>query len=214
MPVDDHTDPDELRPSGQDEVRQALVQAGLELVASRGLQFSVRDVADRANVNHGLVHRYFGSKSGLVSAVLDEFNANALAGLDADGLPGDALWDDLPSISVILARIALDTESDPFDRHPVFQQWIESLKGDEPGRPCSGEREAKARVAAAASMALGWALFRRMINFGVAASDADTVAMEAMIRERFVEIGGGSLTIESPHHRSASGEGVDARQLG
>ena len=182
------------RPSGQDEVREALINAGLELVAEQGLQFSVRDVADRAQVNHGLVHRYFGSKSGLISEVLDEFNANSLANLDEDGRPGDDLWTDLPDIAVVLARIALEAEGDPFDRHPVFQSWIRSMQDDAGEEPMDAA-EAKARVAAAASMALGWGLFQRVISFGVGATEDDEQALEATVRRLFVEIGGGSLTV-------------------
>lgn len=49
----------------------ALVRAGAELFAERGLSaVSVRDVATRARVNHGLVHHYFGNKEDLLREVV------------------------------------------------------------------------------------------------------------------------------------------------
>ncbi len=186
------------RPSGRDEVREALVAAGLELVTTNGLQFSIRDVADLAQVNHGLVHRHFGSKAGLVEAILERFNRDTLASLDPDGRPGDATWADLPEIAVVLARIALETETDPFNRHPVFSSWIESLRGDSASSQDMAsltESQAKTRVAAAASLALGWALFGRVIAFGVAADDSEKLAIENEVRRAFGELGGGSLSL-------------------
>jgi TetR/AcrR family transcriptional regulator, repressor for neighboring sulfatase len=68
------------RPRGGDEVSIALIEAAIELFAERGpAAVSVREIATRAGVNHGLVHRHFGSKEGLLSAVL-QFLAEGLAG--------------------------------------------------------------------------------------------------------------------------------------
>jgi AcrR family transcriptional regulator len=48
-----------------------LVDAAAELLAARGpAAVSVRDIAAAAGVNHGLVHRYFGSKEALLRAAL------------------------------------------------------------------------------------------------------------------------------------------------
>ena len=45
----------------------ALVRAAADLFEDVGPHaVSVRAIAERAGVNHGLVHHYFGSKSGLV----------------------------------------------------------------------------------------------------------------------------------------------------
>jgi len=57
---------------GRTEVRNALLDAAAALFAARGVAaVSVRDVAAHAGVNHGLVHRHFGSKHALFTAVLD-----------------------------------------------------------------------------------------------------------------------------------------------
>lgn len=60
------------QPRGREQVCAALIQAAAELFAERGpAGVSVRDVAARAGVNHGLVHQYFGSKRALLGEVLD-----------------------------------------------------------------------------------------------------------------------------------------------
>lgn len=63
------------RPQGRAEVRRALVDAAATLMAERGPSVSVRDVAAAASVNHGLVHRHFGSKQALLAAVMDSLAA-------------------------------------------------------------------------------------------------------------------------------------------
>lgn len=59
--------------SGREASERALIDAAIELFAEHGVRaVSVRAIAKLADVNHGLVHHYFGSKSGLVKAVLDD----------------------------------------------------------------------------------------------------------------------------------------------
>lgn len=51
--------------------RERLIDAATSLFRDRGpAQVSVREIATHAGVNHGLVHRHFGGKQGLVTAVL------------------------------------------------------------------------------------------------------------------------------------------------
>jgi len=59
------------KPRGKASVRQALIEAGTKLFAERGPDdVSVRELAAHAGVNHGLVHRHFGSKDGLLQATM------------------------------------------------------------------------------------------------------------------------------------------------
>lgn len=72
-----------------DEARQRLVEAAAALFRERPPhEVSVRDIARAAGVNHGLVHRYFGGKDGLLRAVLAHiFRSTARvieAGMDDD----------------------------------------------------------------------------------------------------------------------------------
>lgn len=59
-------------PTGREEVAAAILQAATDLFAERGpAATSIRDIAARSKVNHGLVFRHFGTKDQLVGAVLD-----------------------------------------------------------------------------------------------------------------------------------------------
>src|SRR6185369_8160826 len=79
-------------PRGQRETVAALIDATIALLAERGpAAISVRDIAARGGVNHGLVHRHFGSKQALVRAALDRlatelFDTAGAARLDVPGL--------------------------------------------------------------------------------------------------------------------------------
>ncbi len=176
------------KPSGPAEVCDALIEAALELITEEGLHFGVRQVAERANVNHGLVHRYFGSKAGLVTAALDRYTERLEDRLDPDGRPGEAVWDALPEMAILYARVAIDpsSEADLFTKHPVMNGWAASIRSEDPER---SELAAKAEVAVAASLALGWGLYRRLFMQSVGATQAEAEAIEAEVRRRFWELG-------------------------
>jgi len=94
--------------------KEALIAAFLRLVAERGVSaVSVRDVAAAAGVNHGLVHRHFGSKDGLVRAALarsaERVHADARPGLSARSF---AVLRENPLLPVVVARTCLDGPRD------------------------------------------------------------------------------------------------------
>jgi AcrR family transcriptional regulator len=66
--------PDERppRPSGREEVIDAIIGATLELCVEGGPHgVSLRRVAERANVNYGLVHRHFGTRTAVLRAAME-----------------------------------------------------------------------------------------------------------------------------------------------
>ena len=65
----DATSPEKA--TGSDAVKAALIQAAGELLGEVGPRgVSVRDIAQRAGVNHGQIHHYFGGKRGLLEAAI------------------------------------------------------------------------------------------------------------------------------------------------
>jgi AcrR family transcriptional regulator len=68
------------RPHGADEVRAALLGAARKRFAEEGLRASVRDIAADAQVNSGLVHHYFGTKTELLGAVMTDLVDRAQRG--------------------------------------------------------------------------------------------------------------------------------------
>lgn len=90
-------------------VRASLVAAASELFAARGTAaVSVREIAERAGVNHGLIHHYFHSKQGLIDATLEELAAQATKSLEhgADFSPEGPLSRYL----LVASRVLLDAE--------------------------------------------------------------------------------------------------------
>lgn len=161
--------PPSKAPRGRDEVRRALVDAAAELFAARGVaSVSVRDIAAAAGVNHGLVHRHFGSKEALRAEVMDHL----AAAIDADvgELPDDFPFSDLVGLVFlraashsayfkILARAMLDGEDPRLlqSRFPVVRRLVAAARAAEVQSP---EHVIAQRLA----QGLGWMVFERYIR--------------------------------------------------
>ena len=69
-------------PRGKEAVKAALIDAAAELFAARGPSaVGVREIARHAGVNHGLVHRHFGSKEALLRAVMTSLSKRVSASI-------------------------------------------------------------------------------------------------------------------------------------
>lgn len=155
-----------------DQTRAKLVEAAMSrLREAPPAEVSVREIAAAAGVNHGMVHRYFGSKDGLVLAVLREvFRQTGEAigpnmGEDREEALARGLavllrerW-----IAEVLAHVLMSrrgTEGLPrFTMMPLVRQW---LGGIEPGR----EVQVGAVVAVGEAATLGWMLFEPLVVRG------------------------------------------------
>jgi len=69
------------RPRGREEVVEALLRSARRLIAERGPSVALREIADDAGVNFGLVYHYLGTKEQLVDEVYGRAAANAAARL-------------------------------------------------------------------------------------------------------------------------------------
>ena len=145
---------------GRRAVRTALVEAAVDLFADHG-DASVRAVASRAGVNHGLVHHYLGGKSGLRSAVLERLSTAIYGDFD---LPADATLRELgiavlrateadPRFVKILARALLDGEV-PSQLQSSFPV-IARLRDASPSEPSA----ARAGIAEGLALGLGAIVF-------------------------------------------------------
>jgi len=138
---------------------RSLIRATSELIVTEGTHVSVRQVAERANVNHGLVHTYFGNKARLISAAFDDINRRASQDRNPDGFPPPDLASRRDGeLAKAIARIRLDDQemADPFSSHPIATSWQAALNRT---RPDLNATEVDTMVAAAAALGLGWALF-------------------------------------------------------
>src|ERR1700753_2476647 len=95
-------------PTGRAELAAAILAAATELFAERGpAATSIRDIAARSNVNHGLVFRHFGTKDQLVGAVLDHLGASTNALQRTDASPAE-VQESIDRHMRVIARALLD----------------------------------------------------------------------------------------------------------
>jgi len=160
------------RPYGRDEVVTAIRTAALELLAERSPRdVTVRDIADRARVNHALVHRHFGTKDELVRSVLRAESASIAehaAGRSPDAANLMAMLEAHPAYFRALARAVLDS--------PAALSGVELPAGEAflqlVGAPSDRTRGA---AAAAGSLALGWIVFGQHLARVLGSEDEDAL---------------------------------------
>jgi AcrR family transcriptional regulator len=157
-------------PLGRAEVVAAVLESAADLFAERGpAATSIRDIAARSSVNHGLIHRHFGSKDGLVGAVLDYLGQH-LSGLLAAKADGSAIGAAVDRQLRVIARASLDGYAigELQSRFPTMELLLDSVR----------ERHATelgARLAAAHTIALqlGWILFGDFLRASTGLEDLD-----------------------------------------
>src|SRR5512143_3225775 len=77
---------------GRASVMEALLDAATELLAARGpAAVSVREIASRAGVNQGLLHRHSGSKEALLRSVLERLTRRLVPRGPLDASPAAGL---------------------------------------------------------------------------------------------------------------------------
>jgi len=59
------------RPRGREQIRSALIASTLGLLETQGLDVSIRQIAEHADVPHSVIGRYFGSKDELIRSAID-----------------------------------------------------------------------------------------------------------------------------------------------
>jgi len=157
---------------------EALVEAARELFAERGpAAVSLRDVAKRAGVNHGLIHHYIGSRDDLLRLVFTTSTARARDEIDGTIGAADAVrvlrkvGGDNDEYTRLLAWALLEGH-DPADFHGRSAA-LDAIAGD--------SRDVRVALAIAMVQALGWKLFGRyaLIAAGLSDDDADAVRARA-----------------------------------
>ena len=148
-------------PTGREEVAAAILDAATELFAERGpAATSIRDIAARSKVNHGLVFRHFGTKDRLVGAVLDHLGTD-LTDLLRSGAPADVVDRALDRQMRVMARTVLDgyPAGQLQKRFPNVAGLLDAV------RP-RHDTEIGARLAVANALALqfGWRLFAPILR--------------------------------------------------
>ena len=139
----------------------AIIDSARELFAERGpAAASVRDIAARARVNHGLVFRHFGTKERLVSAVLDHMAAHLTELIDT-GAP-EAEVEEATALQLrVIARVQLD--GFPVERlqasFPTATRLLDQVRIQH-----RSDQTARLATAHAIAFLFGWQLFAPVIR--------------------------------------------------
>ncbi|MBL8777248.1 MAG: TetR/AcrR family transcriptional regulator [Acidimicrobiales bacterium] len=162
------------RPVGRAEVMEAVSAAATDLFAERGPDaVTVREVADRAGVNHALIHRHFGTKEELLRVVLSgaiERMASVAqhttnTGEDIREVVG-AMQREEPAIRLLgWAILAGYPIEQIWPEYPAFQK-VQTVLSDEQERSGGrGDREdPRVVVATGTALLFGWILFRPFLE--------------------------------------------------
>jgi AcrR family transcriptional regulator len=172
-------------PTGREQVAPAILEAATDLFAERGpAATSIRDIAARSKVNHGLVFRHFGTKDQLVGAVLDHLGATTTELLRADPSSAEAERA-LDRHMRVMARTLLDgyPAGKLQTRFPGASQLLESIRpAHGPGR--DGDRSARLGVANAFALQFGWRLFAPFLRSATGLDDmSDDELRKAVVAE-------------------------------
>ncbi len=154
-------------PRGPDEVVAAVVAAAVDELATGGIAgVTVRQIAARAGVNPGLVHRYIGSKVDLVRRAVAAAGHDLDRHLDDDRSgPNDQVLgqvtapESLVRYEQLLAHLALeDQDLDGLDLGS--QLWAETA-GD---TDRALDRTARLQAVSMVALDLGWRLFQPLVS--------------------------------------------------
>ena len=156
-----------------EETKQLLIDAVIRLVASRSVaDISVRDIAYEAGVNHGLIHRHFGSKEALVREAVRRTN-EALY----EQMPSavHTLWTlemlvKRPELARIVARCCLDGPQDVLQlatpKPDELDKYVVPIRAAMERLGFGGGMDPYVLNAAGLAMLLGWIVFRPLFDAG------------------------------------------------
>jgi AcrR family transcriptional regulator len=157
-------------PRGVEAVRAALVAAAAELLLTHTpAQISGRMIAERANVNYGLIHQYFGSKSQIFRTVFLDVSER----VTAEAKRADPGWWNRPELFSTrgdLWRIVANLVADPDLvlemgwEFPLMRTIAAQIQAEHPEWEL---RMVQARAAAIGSALLGWALLESTFQRGL-----------------------------------------------
>ena len=211
MAYSDHDDARQApsHPRGPNQVRVAVFRAAITLFGEKGPDaVSVRDIASLANVNHGLIHRYFGSKDQLLQAVIARYASDcrqvinqSASALQAVGNIFD-LVQEQPSIARIFAHLLLTG-------HPANEIALKDAGSSrlavalEQAGLQTTPTDARLMGALCVVVAFGWSLFEDFILYAVDHREDATNArsaikqLMALLVQLRLEDGGSYLVVPS-----------------
>lgn len=176
------------RPVGRAAVVEAIVDATIALCVEGGPDaVTLRRVAERANVNYGLVHRHFGSKSAVIRAAMARVWERAYPIVEsatdfASGIER-VLYQSSGQVSKIVAWGVLQGEADDvIPREPLALRRLTEL-AIQKYQPATASEALETRVllATIVSAILGWRLFEPYLTRGFGLDHLERIELLSMI---------------------------------
>jgi len=150
----------------------ALEKAALQLLKKDGVLagLNLREVADEAGVNRGLVYHYFGSRQELLrSALRRDVKMRLYEILASGGLPFNARIRQLirtmlgQEEAVNLATLLLLDAREKLPVAPLKDQWIAGFKRDIAEGKIAADTDLQALLALMTALSYGYVAFRQAI---------------------------------------------------
>jgi AcrR family transcriptional regulator len=173
---------------GRDATVAAVEAAARRLFAERGYAgVSVRDIAAEAGVNHGLIHRHFGAKEGVLRAVLQGMFADVGALAMNKSSPGDP--DFLAQLYPLVVQRKTDWQVlmravlDGFDFKSAGFEFplTNGVLAHVAARRGTLDREARMRAGAIVAGGLGWLLLEGYLTPVLGLESVSTKTLQANI---------------------------------
>lgn len=196
------------RPIGREAVRRAVLGTARRLFAARGPRASLREVAEAAGVNLGLIHRHVGNKDDLLSAVLEEGLRQGAARLDSRDDAGDALRSMLvgatanPDFSRLLVWLALDPDAVGRELVDASIRPVRAVARMTDPPPAS-----ELHLALALAVVYAWPVLREQILDILDVAPDDRDGIDARMADLLAEVVTGSASRSAPGSAPTTGEG-------
>jgi AcrR family transcriptional regulator len=168
-------------------VVEAVCKAAAELFAERGpAAVSGRQIAARAGVNYGLIHRHFRSRQELQRQVMTRLATDLAMAFEEGRRSGRSPLATLAQHSTYtraLARAALDGEdlASLQDEHPVIEDFLSRLRAR--SREEEEDRSDRMSMAFVTAALLGWTVFAPFLQSALDLEEVDDAAMNAGLGE-------------------------------
>jgi AcrR family transcriptional regulator len=176
------------RPRGRAAAEEAIVAAARRLYRERSpAEVTMREIAEAAGVNRGLLHHYFGSKEDLLAAIVTTASERAASGVrDApDLLAALATLRGEGNAYARMVAWALISGVDPDDfarPSPTIAALLEHAARVERAAGDAATVDDRMAVAAALTLVLGWQVFEPFITRAAGLDDMT-------VDERAVQLG-------------------------
>ena len=149
---------------GPSSVRDRLIRAGAALMTDRAMQtISGRQISDRAGVNYGLIHHYFGSKDEVLRQSLSWHRERFFAATDRGNRGGEYfVLRGHPGYTRAITWAALQPDGGKAERLPTIERYLQRHAQI---APLTVERRIDLFISVALQMA--WALFEPIVQEGI-----------------------------------------------